>query len=113
MELLKTRFKSEFEICFGSEIMNFVEVYADEYLYIGLNDLRQEGRFEWLDGTPYEETNLSYGFRWDKNQPDNWYNEDCVTFKKTKHGKYNDIGCFDQYPGRGLCEITHYPEEGK
>nr|XP_020856723.1 C-type lectin domain family 4 member K-like [Phascolarctos cinereus] len=65
------------------------------YHWIGLTDKNTEGTWQWVDGTPYNE---SQAF-WNKNQPDNWHyekglKEDCVHTQV----KWNDMLCDQPYP---------------
>jgi hypothetical protein len=56
--------------------------------WIGLNDRAAENSFTWEDGTPLGYTN------WGTNQPDNFFEEDCVEIVTyTADGRWNDIGC--------------------
>ncbi|XP_078697755.1 alpha-N-acetylgalactosamine-specific lectin-like [Branchiostoma floridae x Branchiostoma belcheri] len=53
--------------------------------WIGLHDQREEGRFEWVDGSALGPYNS-----WGTGQPDgNWSGEDCVYLKD----KWNDYDC--------------------
>merc|ERR1739838_892376 len=77
------------------------------FVYVGLNDRKEEGKFTWIDSSQYTMTNPLIKF--DKGQPDNWLvdnpkdGEDCVMIRKSF--KLNDITCQKKYRGRALCEI--------
>jgi hypothetical protein len=60
----------------------------DERWWIGLNDVDQEGKFVWRDGSA-----VGFAF-WAKDQPDNdACNEDCVALKDGGKGKWHDQSC--------------------
>lgn len=61
--------------------------------YIGLTDQVIEGRWKWVDGTPFNES-LSF---WDEGEPNNLVTvEDCVTIRDSKNPRknWNDLTCF-------------------
>eukprot|EP00079_Xenopus_tropicalis_P008818 XP_002932255.1 PREDICTED: C-type lectin domain family 19 member A [Xenopus tropicalis] len=74
-------------------------------IWIGLSDRRQEGEFEWTDGTPND---YSY---WDGNQPDDATNsspedEDCVQMWYRYYSalrSWNDNSCNRGFPF--VCKI--------
>lgn len=72
-----------------------IESLVGEYTaYIGLDDLANEGTFEWVDGSP-----ISYN-NWNSGEPNNSKgNEDCTT---TNSSYWNDITCTNSY--RFICE---------
>jgi len=55
--------------------------------WIGLSDLRREGRFEWVDGTP-----LALNSRWAEGEPNNAGDEDCVHYWDDMP-LWNDMPC--------------------
>lgn len=57
---------------------------------LGLNDLKNEGQFQWADGT-----NITIKRKWFGIQPDNHNNEDCVEIRKW--GLWNDNHCLQRY----------------
>ncbi|XP_073399044.1 C-type lectin domain family 19 member A isoform X1 [Dendrobates tinctorius] len=74
-------------------------------VWIGLSDRRQEGEFEWTDGTTHD---YSY---WDGNQPDDATNsstedEDCVQIWYRYYSalrSWNDNSCNREFPF--VCKI--------
>ncbi|XP_018413977.1 PREDICTED: C-type lectin domain family 19 member A [Nanorana parkeri] len=74
-------------------------------IWIGLSDRRQEGDFEWTDGTAYD-----YNY-WDGNQPDDATNsspedEDCVQIWYRYYSalrSWNDNSCSREFPF--VCKI--------
>ncbi|XP_070552350.1 low affinity immunoglobulin epsilon Fc receptor-like [Ptychodera flava] len=64
-----------------------VRAYARRYgnLWIGLNDIRVEGRFKWINRAPYNYR------RWSRGEPNNYKNEDCV--EMYRNGHWNDLKC--------------------
>jgi len=63
----------------------------DTRVYIGLNDVAQEGTFVWRDGTAPTYTN------WASGQPDNSGNEDYVELR-SESGLWNDISETESKP---------------
>ncbi|XP_053551037.1 C-type lectin domain family 19 member A [Bombina bombina] len=78
-------------------------------IWIGLSDRRQEGEFEWTDGT---QNDYSY---WDGNQPDDRTNatsedEDCVQIWYRYYSalrSWNDNNCQRGFPF--VCKIPSLP----
>ncbi|XP_078687686.1 uncharacterized protein LOC144919908 [Branchiostoma floridae x Branchiostoma belcheri] len=69
--------------------------------WFGLHDQREEGRFEWVDGTalgPYTS--------WGQGRPDNQGNQDCVVYSglKNEKDKWNDEECHDMF--RFICQAA-------
>ncbi|KAI8481658.1 hypothetical protein Bbelb_405760 [Branchiostoma belcheri] len=64
--------------------------------WFGLHDEREEGKFEWIDGTPLINGIRTYS-SWSPGQPDNWYpGEDCVHYFPSSQSatkKWNDAPC--------------------
>ncbi|XP_038054237.1 alpha-N-acetylgalactosamine-specific lectin-like [Patiria miniata] len=75
-------------------------------VWIGLNDLANEGRFTWSDGT-----SLNYN-GWRTGQPDDGGQaEDCGCFwRTTEQVGWNDEGCGLALPY--ICEIPSYNSDG-
>ncbi|KAH1183911.1 C-type lectin domain family 19 member A [Mauremys mutica] len=74
-------------------------------IWMGLHDLRQEGHFEWTDGSSYD-----YNY-WDGNQPDDGIHsipeeEDCVQIWYRYNSalrSWNDNSCNREFPF--VCKI--------
>ncbi|XP_071940974.1 macrophage mannose receptor 1-like [Antedon mediterranea] len=63
---------------------------ARKYLWVGLHDTTNEGKFEWLDGTPYD------FFNWAPGEPNDYGSgEDCVHLAPWENsmGEWNDLAC--------------------
>jgi len=59
-------------------------------VWIGLNDSKQEGKFTFTDGTPYDEKNMVFG----EGEPNNFGDgEDCVGLWKQIDWNLNDFPC--------------------
>ncbi|XP_066502466.1 lymphocyte antigen 75, partial [Hoplias malabaricus] len=80
----------------NQETVSFLTAHMSRSSWVGLNDIRVEGHFEWTDGTAAD------FLEWEMNQPDNWQgNEDCVHIRGVEHwetGKLNDLPCTATYP---------------
>lgn len=64
-------------------------------IFIGGNDLRKEGKWNWADGSPMYYKYFSGG------EPNNYMGrEDCATIAENQ--KWNDVGCKMEL--RYLCE---------
>ena len=77
-------------------------------VWIGLNDIDVNMRFEWSDGTPYD-----YNNAWGAGQPDDVYRweafyyrggADCVTMDIA--GQWHDRACFRVFPA--ICQMGMY-----
>uniref|UniRef100_A0A8C5WAQ6 C-type lectin domain family 4 member E n=1 Tax=Microcebus murinus TaxID=30608 RepID=A0A8C5WAQ6_MICMU len=79
--------------------------------YIGLTDQVVEGRWEWVDGTPFRES-LSF---WDVGEPNNKLTvEDCAILRDSPNPKknWNDVPCF--FSKAWICEMPEkYFEQRK
>lgn len=66
-------------------------VYHRQHLWIGLNDLNEENKFVWSDGTPF---NPSVYNNWGPGEPNNFLGEHCVElFNKV----WNDNICTKEF----------------
>ncbi|XP_070539237.1 low affinity immunoglobulin epsilon Fc receptor-like [Ptychodera flava] len=68
----------------------FLKAYTRNqyHIWIGLNDIKVEGKFVWADGSPLKYRN------WNVGQPDNGSNrEDCAHLVFTAQGRWNDWPC--------------------
>ncbi|XP_071103799.1 macrophage mannose receptor 1-like isoform X2 [Haliotis cracherodii] len=69
---------------------------TDADYWIGLQDRRKEGGWTWIDG----KTPFSYS-HWNKNEPNNLGNENCVAilgnWGADQNGKWNDYACSKPY----------------
>ena len=66
--------KNKYEMDFINEISSRF-VYHKQQLWIGLNDQRNEGKFVWSDGTPF---NRSVYNNWGQGEPNNHGGEHCA-----------------------------------
>ncbi|KAI8485741.1 hypothetical protein Bbelb_365750 [Branchiostoma belcheri] len=77
-------------------------VRAKRHFWFGLHDQREEGKFEWVDGSalgPYSS--------WGPGEPDSRLGQDCVlyaTSPKAYTDKWNDFECHDPY--RFICQAA-------
>ncbi|XP_077985990.1 putative carboxypeptidase X1 [Glandiceps talaboti] len=82
----------------------FLNEFVCDNLWIGLNDIGQEGHFEWVSG---EESTYR---NWDSGQPDNYgHIEHCVHLVAEPVGKWNDNEC-STHMGY-ICEKSDDEEE--
>ncbi|KAL9985710.1 hypothetical protein ACROYT_G008146 [Oculina patagonica] len=70
-------------------LKNLSSTYKYKLFWIGLNDRLKEGQFVWSDGTPF---NSSVYNNWDRGQPDNSRDEDCVELHYIQN-TWNDLAC--------------------
>ncbi|KAL2776903.1 C-type lectin domain family 4 member E [Daubentonia madagascariensis] len=79
--------------------------------YIGLTDQVVEGKWQWVDGTPFTES-LSF---WDVGEPNNIVKlEDCATIRDSSNPRknWNDVPCF--FYMFWICEMPEkYLEQRK
>ena len=64
--------------------------------WIGLNDLEDDGHFEWNDGTAYHYVN------WADGQPNDYFDQDCVSVLEDGSGKWDDNHC--TYDKKFICK---------
>jgi len=68
--------------------------------WIGLDDRRTEGLWEWTDGSPMTENSF---MAWDRNEPNNhMLFEDCGLLKNDRSRRWHDSKCFYWY--RYICK---------
>ncbi|XP_077976842.1 C-type mannose receptor 2-like [Glandiceps talaboti] len=60
-------------------------------IWIGLNDLKEEGKWKWEDGSQVTYSN------WIPTEPNSLGNEDCAQIRKEHDDKWNDIDCSNKY----------------
>ncbi|XP_005088874.2 uncharacterized protein LOC101856539 [Aplysia californica] len=89
-----TTAKSEEE----NDIVSSVRMDEKE-VWLGGSDRVTEGEFKWGDEEPFDYTN------WLKDQPDNFYNSDCVIMKADK--SWNDIAC-EFYSKSYVCKHKQF-----
>lgn len=65
--------------------------------WVGLNDLQNEGNFEWTDGTPLDFE------QWSPGEPNNAGEEDCVHLPPWAGGYWNDLFC--GAAGGYICQL--------
>ena len=69
-------------------LSTYISILARDNVWIGLNDIAEEGVFVWTDGSP----NIYVRF-WG-NEPDNYLNQEhCGTTTKLENGGYCDAPC--------------------
>ena len=66
-------------------IAHLDQIGIDENIWIGANDIKDEGNFEWSDGNAFSFSN------WYQEEPNNQGDEDCVNLKPVR--KWNDQTC--------------------
>ena len=64
--------------------------------WIGLNDLQDDGTFQWTDGSI---VNYTY---WADDQPNDLFDQDCVSVLEDGSGKWDDNHC--TYDKLFICE---------
>ena len=70
------------------------------YVWIGLNDLEVEGRWDWIDGTTAKTADI----HWGSGQPDGGESWDCGEMDSGNYKTY-DYSCLGTV--HALCEIKH------
>nr|XP_039323049.1 CD209 antigen-like [Saimiri boliviensis boliviensis] len=74
----------------SDEEQNFLQLQSsrrNRLTWIGLSDLKQEGTWQWVDGSPLSPSLRRY---WNQGEPNNIGEEDCVEFKGNG---WNDERC--------------------
>ncbi|XP_066288690.1 CD209 antigen-like protein E [Branchiostoma lanceolatum] len=76
-------------------------VNDNDVFWFGLHDRREEGSFEWVDGSALGTYNS-----WAPGQPDNLGNHDCVLYSAHEpwKDKWNDATC--DWPLRYICQAV-------
>jgi len=68
------------------KVKELISYFASNvYFWIGLNDVEEEGKYVWSDGSDYIYNN------WKKGDPNNFHNEDCIFLEPLM--KWYDYGC--------------------
>uniref|UniRef100_A0A667WSI0 C-type lectin domain-containing protein n=1 Tax=Myripristis murdjan TaxID=586833 RepID=A0A667WSI0_9TELE len=80
---------------YSEEQLSFLNAHMPGAAWVGLNDIREEGHFEYTDGSQFvSDYNL---ILWAPGQPDNWQNnEDCAHLRAPtdpQAGLLNDDFC--------------------
>ncbi|XP_033645387.1 mannose-binding protein-like [Asterias rubens] len=71
---------------FEGEMQHLDTMSSGQWFLIGCNDIQTEGTWVCLDGGTIDVQDK----RWEYNQPDNYYNEDCA---EVRAAGWNDIPC--------------------
>ncbi|XP_045188655.2 macrophage mannose receptor 1-like [Mercenaria mercenaria] len=71
----------------------------ERVFWVGLNDRQNEGSYVWADGTPVNQTYIT----WNQEPNDYKGNEDCALIYTT--GQYNDIAC--SIHAAAICELDN------
>ena len=74
---------------FSGEINGFADSNIARGFVLGANDKKEEGKWEWEDGSPFDYTNWDYG---EPNNAGYYDNEDCL-YMYGSDRKWNDAGC--------------------
>ncbi|CAB4017889.1 Hypothetical predicted protein [Paramuricea clavata] len=80
----------------------FVETNSasGDFVWVGLNDIAEEGTFVWTDGSPNTYAKFADG------QPDNYVNnEHCINILKLENGDYGDAPCDATFTF--ICETNY------
>ncbi|XP_056316121.1 C-type lectin domain family 4 member E-like isoform X2 [Danio aesculapii] len=80
------------------EKQRFISPFVEDYLWIGLTDVKIEGNMKWVDNSP-----LKQGF-WIDGEPNNLEGENCVIIAPVENilKNWNDAPC--TYKFKALCE---------
>ena len=85
------------------KINKLIAKYRNIAFWIGANDIKKEGRFEWSDGSPF------YLTAWWVREPNNKGSrgqEDCVHLKTSRYRRtWNDLSCSFKLPF--ICKIPY------
>ena len=86
-----------------SKIVMVVTDFRTSNFWIGANDIKKEGQFQWSDGSLF-----SFTFWW-SGEPNNKGSrgpEDCVQLKGSRYGRaWNDLACSFRNPF--ICKISY------
>lgn len=79
--------------------MIFKNIDQRQVYWIGLNDIKREKNFQWIDGQ-------KAGFRyWARGEPNDYRNAEdctCMNWHKNQNGRWNDFYCTQRY--RFICK---------
>ncbi|KAM7331502.1 hypothetical protein ACRRTK_008210 [Alexandromys fortis] len=73
----------------NDEEQSFLQRMSEKkgHAWMGLSDIRKEGKWVWMDGSPLQWSFMKY---WNKGEPNNAGEEDCAEFKVDG---WNDVPC--------------------
>lgn len=99
LRLCLKELKGDFSFCrYEQAFLTTLLLEKKTNLWIGFNDMHQEGKFFWTDSSPTKYTN------WNVNEPQNYgWRRDCVDMTPFGHaGRWGTVQC-DQQKGF-ICE---------
>ncbi|KAM4713880.1 type-2 ice-structuring protein-like [Anableps anableps] len=77
----------DFEVNYQLLRMIMAAGWGHHEVWIGSNDLRTEGHWNWVDGTPFRYTN------WCRGEPNNFFNQDCMQMNYSRSRCWDDAHC--------------------
>ncbi|XP_037072758.1 lectin BRA-3-like [Pollicipes pollicipes] len=81
-----------------------METFQQMDMWLGLNDVAEEGQFVWTDGSPVDFT------YWAAEQPDNYHDQDCAHMPdevEPATGQWDDELCSEER--NFLCKVAATP----
>eukprot|EP00483_Globobulimina_turgida_P003547 UN03553 len=86
-----------------NQMMSAAELTENVNIWIGLNDINDEGNYYWTDTSPFNYgTNLSI-YPWDDGEPNNAGTQNCIHFASSSL-KWNDYDCNNAF--QFLCNYV-------